>query len=127
MLPPKSIDKVSGFFYIKLEQLTKRYNMSTFLFVLLIIGCVFTAFSIFQCIFSDDEDVPTKFIGGIIRLTLMILACVFGGTWAFVIGIIFGAVGCGLSVIDSAIKQHPVRCIISLVMMILFIVALANN
>lgn len=101
--------------------------MSTFLFVLLIISCVITTFTIFQCIFSDDEDVPTKLIGGIIRLTLLILACVFGGTWAFVIGIIYGAVGCGLSFIISAVKGQPVRSIIGLVMMILFIVALANT
>lgn len=101
--------------------------MSTFLFVLLIISCVITTFTIFQCIFSDDEHAPIAFIGGIIRLTLLILACVFGGTWAFVIGIIYGAVGGGVSFISSAVKGQPVRCIIGLVMMILFIVALANN
>lgn len=100
--------------------------MNTFLFVLLIIGCVITAFSIIQAVFSDDEQAPTAFVGGIIRLTLLILACVFGGTWAFVIGIIFGAVGNSISFISTAIKGQPVRCMISLVLMVCFIVALAN-
>lgn len=101
--------------------------MSTFLFVLLIISCVITAFTIFQCILSDDNEAGPAFVGGIIRLTLLILACVFGGTWAFVIGIIYGAVGGGVSFISSAVKEQPVKCIIGLVMMVLYIVALANN
>lgn len=101
--------------------------MSTFLFVLLIIGCVITSFAILQAVFSDDKNAPIAFVGGIIRLTLLILACVFGGTWATVIGIIYGAVGNGLGFISAAVKGQPVRCMIMLVMMILFIVALANN
>jgi hypothetical protein len=100
--------------------------MNNFLFVLLIIGCVITAYSILQAVLSDDKNAPTSFVGGIIRLTLLILACVFGGTWAFVIGIIFGAVGNGIGFLSAAVKGQPVRCMISLVLMVCFIVALAN-
>jgi len=100
--------------------------MNNFLFVLLIIGCVITAYSILQAVLSDDKNAPTAFVGGIIRLTLLILACVFGGTWAFVIGIIFGAVGNGIGFLSAAVKGQPVRCMISLVLMVCFIVALAN-
>lgn len=100
--------------------------MNTFLFVLLIIGCVITVFTIVKALFSDDDQAPTAFVGGIIRLIFLVLACVFGGTWAFVIGIIFGAVGNGVSFLSAAVKQQPIRCMISLVLMICFIVALAN-
>ena len=100
--------------------------MNTFLFVLLIISCVITAYSIIQAVFSDDSNAPTEFVGGIIRLTFLIIACVFGGTWAFVIGIIFGAVGNGMGFISTAIKGQPIKCMISLVLMVCFIVALAN-
>ena len=101
--------------------------MSTFLFVMLILLAVLTVYTIIAAILSDEKDAATHFVGGIIRLVLVIVACVFGGTWATVIGIIYGAVGNGLGFISAAVKGQPVRCMIMLVMMILFIVALANN
>ena len=101
--------------------------MSTFLFVMLILEAIFTVYAIIAAIFSEEKDAATKFVGGIIRLTLVIVACVFGGTWATVIGIIYGAVGNGLGFLYSAVKKKEIKCMISLVFMILFIVALANN
>lgn len=101
--------------------------MSTFLFVMLILEAVFTAYAIIAAMLSDEKDAATKFVGGIIRLVLVIVACVFGGTWATVIGIIYGAVGNGLGFLYSAAKKHEIRAMVGLVFMILFIVALANN
>lgn len=101
--------------------------MSTFLFVMLILEAVLTFYAIISAMLSDDKDAATKFVGGIIRLALVIIACVFGGTWATVIGIIYGAVGNGLGFLYFAAKQNAPRSGIGLVFMILFIVALANN
>lgn len=101
--------------------------MSTFLFVMLILLAVFTVYTIIAAMLSDEKDAATKFVGGIIRLVLVILACVFGGAWATVIGIIYGAVGNGLGFLYHAAKKNEIKCMVCLVFMILFIVALANN
>ena len=101
--------------------------MSTFLFVMLILDAIFTAYAIVAAMLSDEEDDATTFVGGIIRLVLVILACVFGGLWATVIGIVFGAVGNGLGFLYSAVKNNEIKTMVSLVFMGLFIVALANN
>lgn len=101
--------------------------MSTFLFVILILEAIFTAYAIVAAMLSDEEDAAITFVGGIIRLVLVILACVFGGLWATVIGIIYGAVGNGLGFLYSAVKNNEIKTMVSLVFMVLFIVALANN
>lgn len=101
--------------------------MSTFLFVMLILEAVFTVYAIVAAILSDEKDAATKFVGSIIRLVLVIVACVFGGAWATVIGIIYGAVGNGLGFLYHAAKKHEIKTMVCLVFMILFIVALANN
>jgi len=101
--------------------------MSTFLFVMLILEAIYTAYAIIAAMLSDKDDAATRFVGGIIRLVFVILACVFGGAWATVIGIIYGAVGNGLGFLYSAAKKNEIRTMISLVFMIMFIVALANN
>lgn len=101
--------------------------MSTFLFVMLILEAIFTAYAIVAAMLADEEDAATTFVGGIIRLVLVILACVFGGLWATVIGIVFGAVGNGLGFLYSAVKNNEIKTMVSLVFMVLFIVALANN
>lgn len=101
--------------------------MSTFLFVMLILEAVFTAYAIIETMLSDEKDAASKFVGGIIRLTLVIVACVFGGAWATVIGIIYGAVGNGLGFLYNAAKKNEIRSMLGFVFMILFIVALANN
>lgn len=101
--------------------------MSTFLFIMLILEAILTAGAIVADILSDEKDDVTRFVGGIIRLVLVILACVFGGVWATVIGIIYGAVGNGLGFLFSAVKKNEIKTIVCLVFMILFIVALANN
>lgn len=101
--------------------------MSTFLFVMLILDAIFTAYAIIAAMLSDENDAATTFVGGIIRLVLIILACVFGGVWATVIGIVFGAVGNGLGFLYSAVKNNEIKTMVSLVFMVLFIVALANN
>lgn len=101
--------------------------MSTFLFVMLILEAVFTVYAIGAAMVSDEKDAATKFVGSIIRLVLVIVACVFGGAWATVIGIIYGAVGNGLGFLYHAAKKHEIKTMVCLVFMILFIVALANN
>ena len=101
--------------------------MSTFLFVMLILEAVFTVYAIVAAMVSDEKDAATKFVGSIIRLVLVIVACVFGGAWATVIGIIYGAVGNGLGFLYHAAKKHEIKTMVCLVFMILFIVALANN
>lgn len=101
--------------------------MSTFLFVMLILEAILTAYVIVAAMLSDEEDAATTFVGGIIRLVLVILACVFGGLWATVIGIIYGAVGNGFSFLYSAVTKNEIKTMVCLVFMVLFIVALANN
>lgn len=101
--------------------------MSTFLFVMLILEAILTAYAIVAAMLSDEEDAATTFVGGIIRLVLVILACVFGGLWATVIGIIYGAVGNGFGFLYSAVKKNEIKTMVCLVFMVLFIVALANN
>ena len=101
--------------------------MSTFLFVMLILEAVLTLYAIVAAMLSDEKDAATKFVGGIIRLVLVILACVFGGLWATVIGIIYGAVGNGFGFLYSAAKKNEIKTMVCLVFMVLFIVALANN
>lgn len=101
--------------------------MSTFLFVMLILEAVFTVCAMVVALLSDEKDDATKFVGSIIRLVLVIVACVFGGAWATVIGIIYGAVGNGLGFLYNAVKKNEIKTMICLVFMILFIVALANN
>lgn len=101
--------------------------MSTFLFVMLILEAILTVYAIIATVLSDKNDAARKFVGGIIRLVLVILACVFGGAWATVIGIIYGAVGNGLGFLYHAAKKNEIKTMVCLVFMILFIVALANN
>lgn len=101
--------------------------MSTFLFVMLILEAILTVYAIIAAMLSDKNDAASKFVGGIIRLAFVIVACVFGGAWATVIGIIYGAVGNGLGFLYHAAKKNEIRCMFGLVFMILFIVALANN
>lgn len=101
--------------------------MSTFLFVMLILEAIFTAYAIIAAMLSDDKDSANKFVGGIIRLVFVIIACVFGGAWATVIGIIYGAVGNGFGFLYHAAKKNEIKTMVCLVFMILFIVALANN
>ena len=101
--------------------------MSTFLFVMLILEAVFTVCAMVVALLSDEKDDATKFVGSIIRLVLVIVACVFGGAWATVIGIIYGAVGNGLGFLYNAVKKNEIKTMVCLVFMILFIVALANN
>ena len=94
---------------------------------MLILEAVLTVYAIIETMLSDEKDAASKFVGGIIRLTLVIVACVFGGMWATVIGIIYGAVGNGLGFLYNAVKKNEIKTMVCLVFMILFIVALANN
>lgn len=64
-----------------------------------------------------------KFLGACTQTTFYILGAVFSGSWEYTVAVIFGVAGNALAVNEDNSKKYPICTLISLVMCILYIIA----
>lgn len=94
--------------------------------VLILVSIGLLIFNTIYSCFTNELNAKT-FFGGMFQLTFYILAAVFGGTWALAIGLIYGVAGRALFMGNEINhKKHPIKYLVSFVMIILFIIAIIN-
>lgn len=92
--------------------------------VLILVSIGIAVINFIYAIVADEMDAKGIF-GFIVGLTFYVLAAVFGGTWALAIGLIYGVAGRAEFLgNENNSKTHPIKYLVSFVMIILFIIAI---